>query len=222
MISIKCDPTKPNEMFNDLVSDDIQREIPKAFLEQYKRSCEYCYGTFAKTEAHDLLPEYRRACIEGIMPDLAERIGGYTIDSRKNKAGNCWHRLILSDSIILTQSKVEQREILPRDAEFRKGYAKSNQMLFDFMNENEASELDAEAPLYAIIVHKPADDDKRLPEFIDIVFPDKNYKEIVGRIRLLDKFPDIISIPEINQETIPDNVEIKVERSTKKFDSEIA
>lgn len=219
MDSKTYDPTKPSEMFNGLVGDDIQREIAIAVVSQYRRAFEYCYENFEQAEAHDLLPHLRRAYIEEVMPDLAERVEGYTTITEKNKAENCWHRSILGDRIILTQSKVEQRKTLPRDAEFRKGYAKSNQMLFDFMNEDEASELEAEAPLYAIIVHMPPDDNKRLPEFVDIVFPDKDYKEIVGPIiELLDKFPDII--PKINpEETIPDKVDIKL---VKKTDSETA
>jgi len=221
MDSMIYDPTKPSEIFNDLVGNKIKNEIARGVVSQYILAYEHCYGSFAQTEAHDLLPDYRRACIEGIMPDLAERIGGYTVKSKKNKAKNCWHRLILSNCIILTQSKVEQREKLPRDATFRKGYAESNQMLFDFMNEGEVSEFDLEAPLYAIIVHLPANDNKRLPEFVDIVFPNENYREIVGRIKLLYKFPDIIS-EKFQEEIIPDMADTKLKHSVKKTDIGVA
>jgi len=217
MISIKYDPTKPHEMFNDLVSDRIQRQIAIAVVSQYKRAYRDCYENCEREEAHDLLPHLRRAYIEGVMPDLAERVEGYTTITKKNKAENCWHRSILGDRIRLTQSKVEQREILPRNAEFRKGYARSNQMFFDFMNENEVSEIDSEEPLYAIIAHMPAENDKGAPEFVDILFPDKDYKEIVGRIKLLDKFPG--TIPEtIQEEAIPEKAEIKLEGSVTKID----
>ena len=215
------DPKKPDEMFNDLVSDDIQREISTGVVSQYKAAYEYCYETFEPPEAPALLPQYRRVCIEGIMPDIATRIGGYTVESRKNKAKNCWHRSIVSGRIRITQSKVDQQGILPRDAEFRKGYAESNQMLLDFMNEDKSPELNEEAPLYAIITHKSADDDGLLPEFVDIVFPDKECNVIVQRIKLLDKFQDII--PEMDQEEIiPENLEIKLERSVKRSSSETA
>jgi len=209
MSSIKYNPTKPDEMFNDLVGDDIQREIARGVVSQYSLAYEYCYGNFAQTEAHDLLPEYRRACIEGIMPDLAERIGDYTVGSRKNKAKNCWHRLIRSDRIILTQSKVEQRRMLPRCTEFRKGYAADPQMVFDFLNEDdEAYEFEDEVPLYGIITHMPVLGNEKVPAFIDIGFPNRNYESIVGHsIKLLDKFPD--TIPEITQEeTIPDSAKV--------------
>lgn len=214
-------PTKPDVMFNDLVNDEIQREIARGVASQYKVAYEYCYETFEPPEAHDLLPQYRRVCIEGIMPDLAERIGGYTVEIRKNKAKNCWHRSIMSGRVRLTQSKVEQIGILPRDAEFRKGYAESNQMLLDFMNEEKSFELDEEAPLYAIITHKPMDSNERIPEFIDIVFPDKYCNVIVKRIKLLDKFQDII--PEMaKEEVIPERLEIKMERTVKRISSETA
>lgn len=225
MSSIKYKPTKPDEMFNDLVGDNIQREIARGMVSQYSSAYEYCYGTFAQTEAHDLLPEYRRACIEGIMPDLAERIGDYTVGSRKNKAKNCWHRLIRCDRIILTQSKVEQRRMLPRCAEFRKGYAADPQMVFDFLIEDdEAFEFEDEAPLYGIITHMPVLGNEKVPAFIDIVFPDRSYTKIVGiTIKLLDKFPEVIMVPEEEQEeAITEKVEIKLERSAKKIDRETA
>ena len=204
----KYDPTKPDEMFNDLVSDDIQRDIAKAVVSQYRIAYEYCCETFEPPEAHDLLPQYRRACIEGIIPELAKKVGKYTTKKGRNKAKNCYHRLILGNGIILTQSKVEQRGILPRNAEFRKGYAKSPQMVFDFLNEDEACEFGDEAPLYGIITHMPVLGNEKVPAFIDIGFPDRNYESIVGHsIKLLDKFPD--TIPEITQEeTIPDSAKV--------------
>jgi hypothetical protein len=217
MVTVKYDPTKPREMFNDLVSDEIQRQIAIAVVSQYKRAYQDCYENCEPAEAHDLLPHLRRAYIEGVMPDLAARVEGYTTITEKNKAENCWHRSILGDRIRLTQSKVEQREILPRNAEFRKGYARSNQMLFDFMNEKEVCEIHSEEPLYAIIVHMPAENDEGVPEFVDLIFPDKDYTEIGGRIRLLDKFPR--TIPEtIQEEAIPEKAEIKLQRSVKKTD----
>lgn len=218
MISIKYDPTKPREMFNDLVSDDIQREILKSFFEQYSRAHTHCYNTFAKTEARDLLPHYRRVCIEDIIPDLASRIGSCVAEPRKNKAKNCSHRLMIKNRIILTQSKVEQEGTLPRNAEFRKGYAKSPQLVFGFMDEDTASELENETILYAIITHMPAPQEESLPAFINIVFPNRNYESIVGpSIKLLDKFPD--TIPEIiKEEAIPEKAEIKLEGSIKKID----
>ena len=219
MSSKTYDPTKPDEMFNDLVSDDIQREIALGVVSQYQGAYEDCYERFEPPEAHDLLPQHRRACIEGIMPDLAARIGGYAVESRRNKAKNCWHRCIVSGRIRLTQSKVEHEGVLPRDAEFRKGYAESNQMLLAFMSEGRSSELNEESPLYAIVTHKPTDSDERLPEFVDVVFPDKTCTVIVKRIKLLDKFQDII--PGLTQEEIiPERLEIELQSPVKRSSSE--
>ncbi|GAH80894.1 unnamed protein product, partial [marine sediment metagenome] len=81
---------------------------------------------------------------------------------------------------------------LPREAEFRKGYAASPQMVFEFMKDRESAELDDNLTLYTIIVHMPRADDKGVPEFIDIVFPDRDYGEAVDPIKLLEKFPDVV------------------------------
>lgn len=207
-------PTKPVEMFNDLVPAELQSKIAKAVVSQYSEAYKYCYERFLPTEAHDLLPHHRRACIESVIPDLAEGIESCVAESRKNKAKNCSHRLIVNNRIILTQSKVEQSEILPRNAEFRSGYAESPQMFFSFMNEDKTPESDEKAPLYAIIIHMPMENSKNSPEFVNIVFPDKFYEVIVQSIRLLDKFPDIR--PEIKEENIPGDLEIKLWRSIKR------
>lgn len=213
MKSMIYTPTKPVAMFNDKVSDDIQRYIARGVTEQYGRACKYCYETFGQTEARGLLPEYRRTCIEDIMPDIAEKIDRCVVESRKNKAKNCYHRLILVKSsnginVALTQSKVEQKKLLPRDAEFRKGYAKDPQMVMDFMEEDKTSEPNDEVILYTIITHMPDPANEKTPLFIDIVFPDREYKNIIDRIELLKKFPDLVA--EEEREEITDNTEIPI------------
>jgi hypothetical protein len=204
------DPTKPDKMFNDLVSDNIQRQIASGLASEYKRAYEYCYENFAPPEAHDLLPHFRRVCIEAIMPDIAERIGGFKTRSLKNKAKNCCHRLIGGRCIILSQSKIEQRWILPRDAVFRKGYAADPQGVFDFVNEDEAREFEDRAPLYGIITHMPVFTNEKVPAFIDIIFPDRSYTKMVGApIKLLNKFPEVIRVPrEEQEESIPDSAKV--------------
>lgn len=209
----KYDPTKPKVMFNDLVNDDIQLNIAKGVIEQYRKAHKHCYETFGKTEAWGLLPDYRRTCIEDIMPDIAERIGRCVAKPRKNKAKNCYHRLLLVKStkgvnVALTQSKVEQKKLLPRDAEFRKGYAKDPQMVMDFMEEDKTSEPNDEVILYVIITHMPDPANEKTPLFIDIVFPNKEYNKSIERIELLNKFPNIVVKEE--HEEITDNTEIPI------------
>lgn len=214
---MKCEtysPIKPVAMFNELISEDIQRYIARGITEQYERAYEDCYNLFGQKEAWGLLPNYRRTCIEDIMPDFAARIGSCDVKSIRNKAKNCYHSLILVKSgnrinIALTQSKIEKEEMLPRNAEFRKGYAKDPQMVMDFMEEDQDFEFsDAETVLYAIITHIPNSANEKTPGFIDIVFPDRAYKKIVGRIRLLNKFPDVVV--EEKHEEIADDIEISV------------
>ena len=71
---------------------------------------------------------------------------------------------------------------------------------------------DNEIILYAIITHMPDSANEKTPEFIDIVFPDRAYKKIVGRIELLNKFPDVVVKEE--HEEIPDDTEIPIAPST--------
>lgn len=205
------DPTKPSERFNDRVGDKIQRAIAGSIVSQYRRAYEYCYkkDALAREEARDLLPHLRRAYIEGIMPDIAARLSGWNAYTAENKAKNCWHRLVIGDGIVISQSKVEERGTLPREAEFRKGYAASPQGVFEFMKDQESAELDDNLTLYCIIVHMPRADDKRVPEFIDIVFPDRDYGEGVDPIKLLEKFPDVVPKERQAAEEVLDKPDIR-------------
>ena len=82
-------------------------------------------------------------------------------------------------------------------------------MVMDFMEEDQSFEFnDDEIILYAIIIHKPSLGDEKTPEFIDIVFPNKAYNEILGRIELLNKFPNVLVKEE--HEEIADNTEIPI------------
>jgi len=199
-------------MFNGLVSQEIQRVVAEGVASQYRRAYKDCYGNdaFAQEEARDLLPYVRRAYIEGIMPDIAARLSGWKACTAENKAKNCSHRLVIGEGIVISESKVEERETLPREAEFRRGYARSPQMVFEFMKDQESAELDGQLTLYAIIVHMPRAEDKGVPEFIDIVFPDRDYGEIVDRIRLLEKFADLVPKEGQGVEEVPDEADIGV------------
>jgi hypothetical protein len=194
------DPHDPKSMFNTIISDSFQFDLCNRIHAQYGLAAEHCFDTFLEAEAKDILPYYRRASIESALVDCLEK-HRVKVNAEKNIIGNCSHRLIVSDRILLTQSCVRFREELPRDAFFRLGYARSGQgYLFD-----DDRPPDPNSYLYAIITHCPSGSIKT-PAFIDIIFPDENYEKIIGRIRLLDKFPQI---GQVEFEEIKDSLQLK-------------
>jgi len=201
------DPLDPLGMFNATTAERIQRELLTAVCAIYGISYGDCEQFEASTLA-DILPHWRRAKIEEALAELGGRLDGCSVKNEKNEAGTCSHNvLLIGDRIVLTQSKVDDRYRLPRDAAFRGTYARSPQMLFDFMNGEIPPNPDSHQALYAIMTHSPSDV-AHLPLFVDIVFPDPTCKYILGRVRLMEKFPDVVQhfvpaeeviLPEVDQ-----------------------
>jgi hypothetical protein len=109
---------------------------------------------------------------------------------------------------MLTQSLVEYEGLLPREAVYREGYARDPQLYL--FGEKDLPQEDAS--LYGIITHMPfSGKENGVPAFVDIVFPDEEYKVILGRIPLLYRFPGIMdAIAATAQETIPDTLQAKL------------
>lgn len=165
--------------------------MPQNFLLALSSMVQQCY-TAAKDffdqfdePERDGLPVYRRTLIEDGLVHLAERFKkqGLSISAGKNLRNNS-HRILVCGPIVLTQSKIESRRSLPRQADFRETYAKDPQLsLFQEM-EDDLSTANKELSIYSMLVHRPSLDDRH-PEFIDVIFPNRTYTAIVDRIELL-------------------------------------
>jgi hypothetical protein len=198
------DPRDPVRMFNALIPDVVQLKLCRQICTQYNLAAEHCYETFLDAEARDVLPHYRRACIESALVDCFAKQDDFNVKVATNSIRNSVHRaIIVSDRILITHSSVSERKGLPREALFRQTYARSGQM---YLFEDDCPpEPDPSMYLYAIITHCPSDAIK-IPEFIDIVFPDENYEMVIGAVPLLDKFPQIV---QVEAEEIKDTLELR-------------
>jgi hypothetical protein len=98
--------------------------------------------------------------------------------------------------------------MLPREAIYREGYAR-NPQLYLFGEEEPPQE---DAPLYGIITHMAlSGKDNDMPGFVDIVFPDEEYKVILGHISLFVRFPGVVdAIATTAEETISDTLKAKL------------
>jgi len=206
--AIQFSPYKPIEMFDTFVPEAVQLTLAEGVIREYKNAKILCETEFNPAESVDLLPHFRRACIESMLCELSKRHSEVRILRRLNANRNCSHRLVFCGRVMLTQSLVERKKTLPREAIYRESYAHDPQ--YSLFGEEEPPIEDA--PLYGIISHMPVSGrDNGIASFVDIVFPDKEYKIIVGRVPLLDRFPGIVdAVYATDQEKIPDSIKAQL------------
>lgn len=212
--AIQFSPYKPVEMFDAFVPEAVLLTITEGVIREYKNAKIWCETEFNPVEADGLLPHFRRACIESMLCELTKRHPEIQTMRRLNAKRNCSHRLVSCGGVMLTQSLVEHKKALPREAIYREGYARDPQYYL-FGEDDPPIE---EAPLYGIITHMPVSGrENGLAAFVDIVFPDQAYKVIVGRIPLLDRFPGIVDVVSSTvQEKIPDSLKAKLRSKKEK------
>jgi hypothetical protein len=179
---------------------------------------------FEEPERHDLFPHQRRAIVEQQLRGVAKR-HGFNGSPQKNIRKTSNFSRITCNRVVITASAVQQPSDIVRYAEFRLGFARSNQAcLF-----GDHEPILPNAPLYALVLHgpgamdigedgKPTETTAR-PGFVDIVFPapvagSKNRIEYVGdRINLLAEFPDALTaISKVSTEVVTSKVEPKLRR----------
>jgi len=200
-------PSKPVEMFDAFVPKKVQVALATGIVREYRLAKMSCETEHQPPECDDLLPFFRRACIESMLCEIARVHPEVRIVTRSNKSKNCSHRVLACGRVLLTQSLVEREGMLPREAEYRKGYARDPQYLL-FEREDPPAQ---DASLYGIVTHMPLSQrDSGIPAFVDILFPDPNY-QVVGRISLLTRFPDVLGLAASSEpEAIPDALEAKL------------
>ncbi|MEM8758009.1 MAG: hypothetical protein AAGF47_09535 [Planctomycetota bacterium] len=195
------DPTDPVSMFDDLVPGELLLQITNGVRKAYTKA-ETTVSGLDRPEANDLRPHARRAHVETAIRQAAAELSEANLFTGRNAADNCSHRGIECNGVLLTGSLVDDRTCLPRNAVYRKGYARSRQGVLDF----HASPANSQALLYAIVAHAPDSQDVTTPGFIDVIFPCHEYQDIVGRIRLLeDRFAaEFGHAAPATVETVPD------------------
>ena len=177
------------------------RHLPERFLRALtevaflarRTAWEEC-ASFANPEAQNLRPYVCRAHLEGSIRGAAERNG---LESRVLKEpGQPWnHTEVVSGPIVLTAASVPT-PLAPVDrAEYREGYARSNQLYLESLGQ----EPPGDAPLYVLFLHSrslwPEDDQAKfghLPGSVHLAFPASDLGGYVHDINLIDRFPEVV------------------------------
>jgi hypothetical protein len=166
--------------FDENVPYLFQRDLTKMVLECYK-GADSAKNTFGlqKPVSDWLTPLCRHAFIQSHAFELAHN---YSLEPeyRRTKDGNNYYLAIKAGPFVVTLSKTNHPEKLPRDADFRTQNSAVNYSLFV----DEGNESD---PIYAILTNVPHGREP-YPAFLQFIFPDTKYDLILHRIDLLERF----------------------------------
>ena len=167
------------------------RDLVNLVVRSYRGADEFCRERFSHPVARDHRPHLRRALIEEGWLALAAKHPGVAAESTPNRIGSAFHTVVRCGTIVLTASKVDGPEDLPRHALFRKTYARQPQMVLDLPGVAPPPDvsLAAEADgLYALLTHGPAEDDPSAPAFVQLGFPTPTCSAYVARVDLLARY----------------------------------
>jgi len=183
----------PVELFWQDVPRAFAEDVLRAVLAAYKQSANQCFAEFARPEASNLIPFYRRALLEQDLRNAADRHEGVTAEAVKGESNAWFHTRLVSGQVVLTESAVSDPNEVVRPSQFREMYAApdNRRYLFPEMEPEESSEGSL---LYGILIHGRFGQDFTLPAFADIVFPLPDLTGYhPGRIQLFSEFPGIIA-----------------------------
>lgn len=192
-------PLEPVCQFDQEVPRAFQLEVARCVMDAWRVADSMVRESFEEPERHDLFPHARRATLEKSLRGLALRLG-LAATSDLNSRKSSYFTWIRAGRVILTASAVQDPSEIVRYAEFRKTFARSNQ-LFLFDSPDPPS---PDCALYALVLHGPGavemDEKGRTriststPGFVDVVFPApvagkaNGFEYVGGRIKLLDRF----------------------------------
>lgn len=196
------------QIFFAAYPDDFLQDI----LRTYKTVCSglvsECKNRYQSSESYSVFPVMRRAELEKELAALcASNYPDIKAEPRQNRRKTSWYRLFQSKGVLLTVSALAHPAMIVRPAAFREEYATTSQANLKFEEEGETETPDVPHLLYTILGHG-ASKDKSCPSFIDIKFPNHDCTKYVGEIKLLEKYPQLMSSlwPVSAQERIEDNL----------------
>jgi hypothetical protein len=166
----------PVAEFNQHVPEMFLKDVVRGIEESYRaaRTARDAYG-LGQPHAEWNEPYIRRALIESRMQEVASKYKSLAVDVVFAGRQSSPYVVVKAGPIVLTESMVDGRCQLPREAAFRKQNARFNYGLFSQYEE----ELPDDTPIYAILSHVPHWK-QAVPQFVDVIFPNVTYDGIIG------------------------------------------
>lgn len=180
---------------------EFNRQVSEFFLKAWVQGIEDCYK-IARTVGRQYQlhgpqamwnePYARRTLIESRTLDIVSKFEGIVPVQAYAGKDSSPYVVLKIGSIVLTESMVDIRCQLPREATHRRANAQGNRHLYSDYEDA----LPEGTPIYAILAHVPHWQ-LAAPKYIDVIFPNATYNGIEGKpIDLLTPFTGNIAIGE--------------------------
>ena len=202
----------PIGFFEERTDSTILRSIYRQVLIAWIESLvEMTNGLYLDDIIRYLFPQVLRAKIDLRLFALAPLTPILGVTLEPNKTATAHHALIKLPYAMITASAVRGAEKVVRPAGFRNNYVRlqSQFVIDDKTNTLRFSDevTPDEAFVYAIVIHGPKQGDRYRNGFVHIVFLDADGVYLPGRIKLEERFPEVLE--EISGvEQIKDNVTV--------------
>jgi hypothetical protein len=176
------------------MSPKFFERLLRAVFAAHKVAAEECSANFKKTEAENILGQYRRAKLEGFMRDVAD-MEGVTSRVERSRLGAWNHTELQSGPVVLTASTVQAPCDLVEESEFRNTLAESNQGV---LWPEPGDKPSPDAQLYVLLLHgrsrwlQNQSQYRHLPGSAYLAFPLPDLSGYAHEINLFDMFPHVV------------------------------
>lgn len=216
----------PKGFFEERTDPEVERNIVRRVLTGWGQTkTEMEDGSYPHDIIRYLFPQVRRGKVDALLlgivgiPHLSATVD---ITLAPNKNASAHHALISLPHARLTASAVRTPNTLVRPAGFRNNYIRL-QPGFEHDEKHNKLMIPEEVSLeetivYGVIIHGPTQGDLYRCGFVHIVFLDADGVYLEERIKLEEKYPDVIN-EFIGAEQVPDTAKVQTWRHVQRTGS---
>lgn len=165
-------PVEIHSLLTQSLPDGFLVDSVKLLARSYELAHEQCLA-FDAPEVRDSFMQIRRAIFQGQWRALAKKYPSLSATATPNKKRTAYHTRVEASGVVLTESAVNNRFKLPRQAVFRATYSAAKQLTMWSKESGKGT-----GPLHAVLVHGPGSGGRLLhPHFAFLGFPTEDYSE---------------------------------------------
>jgi len=207
-------PDKLLTVFREHVPDafllDWYALIQKAYPEAYK----YAYGNYLPRQAEGVLGVHRRAVIEESLIDIVRRYPGMKVYERKSKRNSHNYVEVRAGRVVMTESRLQYRNLQLRSADFRDQYALTLQHTLKEIREDMVIE---DGAVFAALIHGPQMNERLQLDwsqcgFQFVGFPSIKFRSWLATMDLVPEFGVRAATRSVEAEKIENNLQPRIRR----------
>lgn len=169
--------------FLEEAPDTVLRDLVEAVVAGYRQAAAVADGMLPNPHRKELLPFIRVKFIDVLVHKFCSKV--FPTRTESNDVNNWSYTAVNLPSFKLTVARSEGPSSAPRPSKYREKYALNNDLfstieMFPEQLEAELEKLEPNEEVYAVLVHKPTEEDPSIPEFIRVVFPTSDYQSLIG------------------------------------------